>query len=235
MFKLLVFFVLSVLTAVANAEVGCDVGLYNKYVSGVGSLLSKNHEPVAQGGCTKSFTNGMYVNGWMSQSLRNPGLDDTYANELDYTFGWAGKLAGKWSAETHLAYFDFTNPRLLSGTNGDMTNAGGKLQYGATPTTSVYGLVGGYHGIGSLGFPGGWKAGFGTKSSMGPIAIDAVLIHNHNFFGRGEFVKVSLETVLPIAKVGNGELRPILMLWHPYGRYAKTHESQLMVGARMNW
>lgn len=234
MFKL---FISAILLAVANfaTAADCDVGLYSSYISGVGGPLGTRNEPVVQGGCTKSFANGLYVNGWASQSLRFPGKDQTFTNEIDLTAGWAGKLNEKWSADVHVAYFDFSNPRLLTGTNGDMTNAGGKLQYAATPTTSVYGMAEGYHGIGSLGFPGGWKAGLGAKSTFGPVAVDALLTHNHNFFGRGEFVKLTLESARPIAKFGTGELRPILQLWQPYGRYRNAYEPQFVFGLRMNW
>lgn len=229
-----VLFALAIAPAAQAAD--CDIGIYSRYVTGIGTVAGTHHEPALQGGCTKSFTNGLYVNAWGSQSLRDPGFDRTFANEFDLTAGWKKQLADKWSLETHVAYFDIANPGVLRlTTNGDVTNAGGRVTYQATKETSLYVLGEGYHGMGP-GIAGGWKAGAGVATNVGPIAADAALLHNHNFIVTGgQFVRVSLETLQPLTKVAGGELRPVVMWYQPLGQYHKSIDTSVVFAVRINW
>src|SRR3989338_72784 len=152
------FVVLAILALVASyafvqvaMAADCEVGLYSSYINGSGKKLGLNHEPVIQGSCTFSAANGLYVSPWFSQAPSNPGLSKSSANEFDLTFGWAGKVSERLSANVYASYYDLTNDNMFDGTNGDMVNSGGVLRYSITSNTSVYGSVDGYHGIGSRG------------------------------------------------------------------------------------
>lgn len=221
------------LSQTAFAQVACDVGAYSKYVNGIGGVADDH--TVIQGECTKTFTNGAYVNGWFSESVRDPGLSKTYGNEIDLTLGWADKISEKWSADAHAAYFDITNPRLLDGMSGDLLNAGGTLKYHATSLTSVYANLEGYHGIGAHGLPGGWRGGIGVQTQVGPANVNGTLFHNHNFLGHGPFLKLSVEPVAPVWKIGSGQVRPNVTLSQPFGEYKKAHKTQVAVAVRIDW
>lgn len=222
--------------SVATAATDCDVGLYSSYVTSIGTVAGAHKEPALQGGCTKLFTNGLYVNVWGSQSLRNPGFDRTFANEFDLTAGWKKQLTDKWSLETHIAYFDIANPGVLRlTTNGDVTNAGGRVTYQATKKTSLYARGDGYHGMGP-GISGGWMAGAGVAANVGPIAADVSVLHNHNFIvDGGQFTRVALETVQPIAKIAGGEVRPVVQWYQPIGQYRKSIDTSVVLAVRINW
>lgn len=212
------------------ATTSCDVGIYSKYVNGIGGVAGTHHEPAIQGYCRVTAKNGTYVEPWVSQSMRNPGFSDTFANEFDLTAGIDKKLSEKWSYDAHVAYFDIVNPRLMNGINGDLANVGGTLRYQVTSDTRVYTNLEGYHGIGEIGPAGGWRAGLGVRTSVGPLVVDGTLYHNHNFLGSGEFAKVMVETKSPIAKFAGGEIRPALFIYQPIGRYGEAYGSHV-VGA----
>lgn len=217
----------------AFAQTACDLGIYSQYVGGTGGV--PDHRPVIQGGCTKTFDNGVYVNGWVSQSLHNPGLEKTFGNEIDLVAGWSGKLGEKWSVDIHTAYYDLANPKLLSGTNGDLTDIGGTLRYQATAATSVYVNGEYYHGIGKNGFRDGGKIGLGVRTSLADIANVDVVIYHTDFLDNGKFAKVAIQPTRAIAKVFGGELRPVLTLWQPLGRYRVNHDAHAVVGVVVNW
>lgn len=226
--------VLAVMFVAVNAfaKVDCDLGVYSKYINGVGGVADGG--PVVQGECTKSFTNGVYINGWFSQSLKEPGLDKTYGNEIDASLGWSGKIAEKWSLNAHTAYFDITNDRLLQ-TNGDLVNFGGTVRYHIAEKAYFYSNVETYYGIGSRAFPNGWIAGLGARADIANIVnVDAIVYHNEHFFGHGKFLKMNVETTRPIAKFAGGELRPLMTLWQPIGNY-NDYDTQVVAGLRMNW
>ncbi len=227
--------VLSIANFAAAAEVGCDIGLYSKYVAGAGSVADTAHKPAIQGSCRYSFKNGVYVEGWASQSTHSPGLKDTYNNEVDVTLGIDKKINEKWSYDVHIAYFDIANPRLLQGLNGDLGNGGATLRYQVTSDTMVYANLEGYHGFGERGLPGGWRAGFGVRTLLGPVVVDGTLFHNQNFLGHGQFLKVMLEPKAPMAKFAGGEVRPTIFLWQPLGEYGRTHDRQLVGGVHVTF
>lgn len=234
--KLLFVVALLSFASLANAGgLGCDVGLYSKYVNGIGGVAGKDREPVMQGDCRHDFANGAYVDGWFSQSTKNPGFRETFANEVDLTIGVDKKINAKWSADLHAAYFDLANPKLLQGPNGDILNGGTTLRYQATAGTKVYGNLEGYRGIGSLGVPGGWRAGLGAKTTFGPVVVDGTLFHNHNFLGHGEFLKVMLEPVKPIAKFAGGEIRPTLFIYRPLGEYRNTRDNHVVAALHITF
>lgn len=224
-----------VLVQPAFAQVACDLGVYSQYIGGTGGVSDRH--PVVQGGCTKTFGNGVYVNGWVSQSVTNPGLSKTFGNEIDAVLGWGGTVAEKWSVDVHTAYYDLANTNLLHGTNGDLADVGGTLRYQATATTSIYANAESYYGIGSKGFANGWKAGIGVRTNLGNVvSVDGNIYHNHKFFGHGEFLKLTIEPTHAFMKLGGGgEVRPSIMFWQPIGDYGKTHDTQVVVGVRINW
>lgn len=233
MYRKMLLVALFAVASSANAQgVTCGLGLYNKYVVGTGVVADA--KPVVQGNCTWTAANGFYVDGWFSQSLRDPGRDARFGNEFDVTIGHAGKIGERWSYDAHLAYYDLANPRVFAGTNGDLVNSGGTLRYHASGKTSVYANVEYYDGIGSRGLKAGWRTGIGGRTVLGPVVVDAVH-YTVNFLGHGRIVKLSLEPDKPIAKIGNGEIRPVLMYYQPIGRYRLTHDDQVVVGIRVNF
>ncbi|MDP2665740.1 MAG: TorF family putative porin [bacterium] len=227
---IVLFTFISMSASTMAADTSCDIGLYTKYINGLGGEAGKNNEPAIQGWCRLTAKNGVYGEFWGSQSTRNPGLKETGANEFDLTVGIDKQFDDKWSADVHLAYFDIVNPKMLNGINGDLANVGGTLRYHVTPNTMVYTNLEGYHGIGDIGLAGGWRAGLGVRTSVGPVVVDGILYHNQNFLGHGQFAKVMIESKSPIAKFAGGEIRPTVFIWQPIGEYRQTRDTQI-VGA----
>lgn len=217
----------------AFAEVTGNIGVYSQYVSGTGTVADSR--PVTQGKITKTFSSGLYLTGWFSQSLSNPGWDKTYGNEIDITLGWSGKITEKWHLDVHTAYYDLANDKLLKGSNGDLGDVGGTLRHYVNETTSLYSNAEYYYGLGSRGFSNGWKAGLGVQTViMNMVLIDGILYHNE-FCGYGEFAKITAETSKPIIKIIGGELRPTITWWQPLGKYKKEKDTNLVAGLRLNW
>lgn len=220
------------LSQITLAQAACNVGVYSKYIGGNGGV--PEDRPVIQGDCTKMF-GSMYANAWFSQSLRDPGLSKSYGNEIDLTLGWAGDISDKWSADVHTAYYDMSNPRLLSGTNGDLTDIGGSLHYHVSKATSIYTNVEYYYGLGQNGFPNGEKAGIGVRTGFADkVNVDAIIYHN-SFLGHGEFLKVSVEPSAPVWKFDGGSVRPNVTFWKPLGKYNEDFDPHVVVSVRIDW
>lgn len=232
--KLLAVIAALAMSQTAIAQTACDLGVYSKYIAGIGGVADDH--PVVQGQCTKTFANGTYVNGWFSESLRDPGLSKTYGNEIDLTLGWTGDISDKWSVDVHTAYYDMANPRLLKGTNGDLTDIGGSLHYRVSKATSIYANVEYYYGLGQNGFPNGGKAGVGVRTSFADMVnVDAAVYRNNHFLGSGEFLKLSIEPSAPVWKFAGGQVRPNISVWKPLGKYNEDFDPQVMVSLRIDW
>ncbi|MFA6408292.1 MAG: hypothetical protein WCW36_02375 [Candidatus Paceibacterota bacterium] len=215
-----------------SAHVTGDIGVYTSYVNGSGTVL--DNLPVAQGQITYTFDNGAYVNGWFSQSLREPGLDNTLGNEIDAKVGWDGRVSEKFSADFHVAYFDLANTKLLNCIDGDMIDVGGKLRFHATETTSFYTHADTYYGLGPKGFDDSWKVGLGVRTEMLGATTDLSVYHVEKPDASGEFLKLSLEPNA-VGHIMGCEIRSISTAWFPLGSYNDTHEVRIMTGFRMNW
>ena len=158
----------------------------------------------------------------MTNSYRDAILD------VDLTVGYGGKLSENWSYDLHLAYYDVTNPRLLDGTNGDLVNPGATLRYNFTKTTNVYANTERYDGIGSRGFPGGWRHGVGLQAVVGALSTDSTFFYNQNFLGHGHFLRFRVTTAAPIAKFAGREVRPALEFYQPIGGYRRDFDSHVI-------
>ncbi|MCR4333877.1 MAG: hypothetical protein NUV60_02590 [Patescibacteria group bacterium] len=235
-------FVAVALFAISNvadaAEVGCNIGWYSKDVNGNGGVATNPSgtwkEPAVQGGCRWTSEREFYVDGWVSQSTKHPGLGDTFANEIDVTLGITKKINALWSYDLHFAYYDIANEKLLQ-LNGDIVNPGGTLWYQATPNLKLSGNIERYDGIGSHGFKGGWRLAVGTATTLGPVSASATLFNNVNFLGHGRYAKIALEPINPMMKIGTAEIRPVLHIWRTFGKYNDLNPNQVVVGIRANF
>lgn len=234
--KMFVIVSLFVFASLANAAgIGCEAGLYSKYINGIGGVAGEKKEPVVQGSCRYTTENGYYVDGWLSQSTWKPGTGNTFANEFDLTVGRDAKINKRWSYDMFLAYYDITNNKLFEGVNGDLASVGGTLRYHLTEHTTLFAKVDGFHGIGNRGLKDGWRTGFGASTSFGPVAVTGTVFQNINFLGHGQFIKLMAEPVAPMAKFAGGEIRPTIFLWQPLGSYGKTHDTEVVFAIRGVW
>lgn len=76
----------------------------SSYVNGKGAVISE--EPVLQSGATASFRNGFYVDLRHSAGLQS-GPHESFADEIDLTAGWTGKLGEKgFSLDAGISHFN---------------------------------------------------------------------------------------------------------------------------------
>jgi hypothetical protein len=86
-------------------SVSFSTGIANQYVAfGSGSVLYD--KAVSQSDLNLTFENGVYVDLWGSKSLGAESWGSNSGDEVDYGFGWSGKIGNGFSLNVGLTYFD---------------------------------------------------------------------------------------------------------------------------------
>lgn len=119
---------LSVLASVSWAE-GISTILSShwvgKYVGGSGTVFHDG--PAVQSELTVAFSNGVYVDVWHSAGTDDSDLSSNYADELDYTLGYAGEGKGI-GFDLGVSYFDIFEVAKFGA--GDVVNAYAEVSKG---------------------------------------------------------------------------------------------------------
>ncbi len=88
----------------AQITVEATTEFKSKYVTpGLGLLADKG--PVVQMGVTASAPSGFFVGVWGSKSLTDRGGQLNFGDEMNFTLGWGGTLAG-FGVAASVSYFD---------------------------------------------------------------------------------------------------------------------------------
>lgn len=97
-------------------EINLSTKVLNQYVGDTGVVVY--NRPVSQNDLTIThIPSGIYLDIWQSISLNHSGRSTNFGNEIDYTLGWSGDIAGI-GIDTGVAYLDLIT--LFKMTEGDV-------------------------------------------------------------------------------------------------------------------
>ncbi|KKQ52436.1 MAG: hypothetical protein US70_C0009G0031 [Parcubacteria group bacterium GW2011_GWD2_38_11] len=99
-----------------NIEVNFSSKVLSKSVGDAGTVFY--NRSVVENELTITHTpSGVYLEIWVSTSLKNAGVSTNYGNEIDYTLGWAGEVAGI-GIDAGVSYWDIAT--LFESPEGDI-------------------------------------------------------------------------------------------------------------------
>ncbi len=210
------------LTVNASADVSCGVKYTSAYVLNIGVRATTPNEGAIQGSCTVSNTSGLYGGVWASQSTRNPGTDETKANEVDLYGGRVFVVKGV-KVDLGVQYFDLVNPELFDG-SGDFFNPFVKFAFRSDRKVRPYVELNGLVGIDSTSFHDGWyvKAGVVHDFGLGktPLSLNLSGTHNEGVSGfTADILRASLAA--PI-KARGLTVTPSVSYSHPLGNEVRV-------------